>query len=227
VPWTVLDAAGLVLWTIVAQMLVALPVALLLQGSATAGVSAAILLVVEVATFAGVVAWLRHRHTWSWRLLGPLRPAARHLAVGLGVGVAGFLIAVIVPEILRQSFDLPTPEPQQILDVISADGAGTVWLIAVVVLLAPIVEELVFRGVLFQSLRHRLGLWPGIGISSLTFAFVHLELIDKPLSLAALLVFAVWLAAAFHRTGTLVVPVVAHATFNAINIAAVLTLPTG
>lgn len=227
VPWGVMDAVGLVLWTIVAQLIVALPL-LLLPDVSGVGFTATALFLVEIVTMAGVWGWLRGRGAFSWRLLGPVRPAVRHLGVGVGVGIAGFVIAVILPEILRRAFDLAPPESQEVLDVIdTGSGAALVGLVVVVVVLAPIVEELVYRSVLFQALRHRLGLWPGIGLSSLTFAFVHLELIDQPVSLAALLVLAVWLAASFHRTGSLVVPIVAHATFNAINVAALLTLTGG
>ena len=51
-------------------------------------------------------------------------------------------------------------------------------------------------------------------MSSLVFGFVHLELIPTPASLAALVIVGAWLAGAFHRSGSLLVAVVGHATFN-------------
>lgn len=223
VPWGVLDAVGLVLWTIVAQVLVALPLGLLGYGGDVlhAGVA---LVIVEAVTVAGALLWLRARGALSWRILGPLRPRWSHVLLGVGVGVVGFVIATVVPEIFRRAVDAPPPPRQQVLEAVSASGSRAWLLIVVAALLAPVVEEFVYRGVLFQALRHRLGLWPGIGLSSLTFAFVHLELVGQPIALAALLVLAAWFAAAFHRTGTLVVPVVGHMFFNGVAVALTLSL---
>ncbi len=230
VSWTVFDAVGLVLWTIVAQVLVSLVLTPFHDGAGTGSVAfnAVGLTLVEVVTLAGAYGWLRGRHVWSWRVWGPVRPAWRHAAIGVGIGLSGFVLAVILPELLRQAFDIPAPTDRQVaLDLVTeGQGVALAALVVVLVVLAPIIEELIFRGLLFQSIRAKLGLWPGLGLSSLTFAFLHLELFDQPIALAALLVLAVWLAAAFHKTGSLVVPIVAHATFNAINVAALLIVVT-
>jgi hypothetical protein len=52
-------------------------------------------------------------------------------------------------------------------------------------LLNALPEEVVFRGVLFQALKRRTGLWPATIISSLLFAAVHVE-IAQPLFLLLL-----------------------------------------
>lgn len=225
VPWTILDAVGIVLWTLVAQLLVGIPLATLGFGADGAVEIGIALVAVEAVTIAGIVAWLRSRGVLSWRILGPVRPHARHLAVGAGVGIAGFLLATVVPELIRQWVGFPAPPRQQILDHVASGDAGIWILVVTVVLIAPVLEEVVFRGLLFQVLRRRLGLWPGILLSSLTFAIVHLELVDRPLSLAALFVLGAWLAGALHRTGSLVVPITAHAIFNGVAIAATLSAP--
>ncbi|HEY2995351.1 MAG TPA: type II CAAX endopeptidase family protein [Methylomirabilota bacterium] len=41
------------------------------------------------------------------------------------------------------------------------------------VVLAPIFEEVIFRGVLYGSLRARLGMWPALVLSALVFALAH------------------------------------------------------
>ncbi|MBW3620548.1 MAG: CPBP family intramembrane metalloprotease [Actinobacteria bacterium] len=225
VPWTILDAVGIVLWTLIAQLIVGLPLAALGLGVASPFSIGVALVAVETVTIAGIVAWLRVRGILSWRILGPVRPRWSHVAVGAGVGVAGFVLATILPELVRRGIGIPPPPRQQILDHVAGGGTGLWLLIVTVVLVAPVIEEVVFRGLLFQVLRRRLGLWPGVLLSSLTFAVVHLELIDRPLSLAALLVLGAWLAGALHRTGSLVVPITAHALFNGVAIAATLTVP--
>ena len=100
-------------------------------------------------------------------------------------------------------------------------------IIVVVVIFGPAVEELVFRGALFNGL-YRLGrliLGASGGsrktarrvsfalaalASSMLFAMLHLE----PTLLPVLLILAVVLCALFERTGSLLPTFVAHATFN-------------
>jgi membrane protease YdiL (CAAX protease family) len=61
-------------------------------------------------------------------------------------------------------------------------------------------------------------------LSGLVFGFIHLEFIVSStgeyrpggfLPIAALTILGVWFAGAFHRSGSLVVPIVGHASFNA------------
>jgi CAAX protease family protein len=55
-----------------------------------------------------------------------------------------------------------------------ADGlADKLLFTAVVVLVAPVAEELLFRGVLLRALLRRLAVGPALLISALTFALVH------------------------------------------------------
>lgn len=103
-------------------------------------------------------------------------------------------------------------------------------MVTVVVILGPAVEELVFRGAIFNGLyamgrafSARLDLsgppmktvrraWFVIAalLSSVFFAFLHYE----PVILAALVVLAIALCWLFEKTGSLLPPFVAHATFN-------------
>lgn len=80
---------------------------------------------------------------------------------------------------------------------------------------APVVEELLFRGVLFGGLTKIMPIWPAILLSGLIFAVIHIN--------AATLIPLWFLGAAFAwlyvRTGTLLVPMAVHFSFNAINLA--------
>jgi uncharacterized protein len=99
------------------------------------------------------------------------------------------------------------------------------------VLFGPAVEELVFRGVVFNGLyrlgarisarsvgKENSGARPGKMVlfafsaiaSSILFALLHLE----PVLLPVLLILAITLCALFQRTGSLLPSFVAHATFN-------------
>jgi membrane protease YdiL (CAAX protease family) len=111
-----------------------------------------------------------------------------------------------------------------------APGVAIPATILVVVVIGPFVEELVFRGAIFNglyrlgrsfSMRAGEGKEPGrIGeaisfavaaiLSSAVFALLHLE----PVLLPALLLLAVALCALYRWSGSLLPPFVAHATFN-------------
>ena len=90
-----------------------------------------------------------------------------------------------------------------------------------VVVMAPICEELLFRGVIYPSLRdlghHRLA----IAASSLLFAAIHGSL-ALMLPLTVLAVILVWL---YEKTGSIIAPVLMHAAFNAVNFAMIKLLP--
>ncbi|MBI4863256.1 MAG: CPBP family intramembrane metalloprotease [Candidatus Riflebacteria bacterium] len=89
--------------------------------------------------------------------------------------------------------------------------------IAVVVfaalVLAPVSEELFFRGVLYRAARAQLGEVQGVVLSALLFAVLH---VDRPVLLMALL--GVLLALAYRATGTLVASIGAHFLFNWTNL---------
>lgn len=218
VPFTVLDGLGLVLWSIFAQLFVAVP--LELAGISVTDGGVAFLLaaiVMQLFTFAGVLAWLRIRGGLSWRLLGPVRPSWGRVPIGLVVGIVGFLGVTLLILVVEAASGGVAPPEQLAME--SALGSGPAFVLGVVMAvgLAPVVEEVIFRGVLFQALRRRFGLYPALLVSGAVFAVLHTEL-TEPLYLLALWLLGVWLAAAFHRTGTLLVPVIGHATFNGVAI---------
>jgi hypothetical protein len=91
--------------------------------------------------------------------------------------------------------------------------AQKVILGVVAVVFAPVVEELLFRGILYPALkqrgRPRLALWG----SSALFALVHFNMA----TFAPLLVFALALVYLYESFQNLLAPMVAHSLFNAAN----------
>jgi membrane protease YdiL (CAAX protease family) len=78
------------------------------------------------------------------------------------------------------------------------------------VVMAPIVEEIVFRGLLFGWLRERWGTVAGAVISSLAFAAIHASLT----ALVALFLVALLLCAIYTRTRSLYPCMLYHAMLN-------------
>jgi hypothetical protein len=92
-----------------------------------------------------------------------------------------------------------------------ANGGWVIVLIIVVALGAPLIEELVYRGLILQALQSRLNDWLALLISSAWFALIHLQ----PVELPGLFVFALVLGICFQRTGRLGMAIFAHIGFNA------------
>jgi uncharacterized protein len=191
---------------------------------------------------------------YSLAPLGFSRPRGGALAgigAGMAVGTGAFLLSMIVTplsvlvlERLGYSTESTVQQPfmEGLVGWVSASpGVAIPVIILVVVLFGPAVEELVFRGVVFNGLcrlgalvhtryvgaEHSKGL-RGKTIfissalaSSVLFALLHLEAVLLPV----LLILAITLCALFQRTGSLLPSFVAHATFN--SVAAVLIILRG
>lgn len=92
-----------------------------------------------------------------------------------------------------------------------AEGpVGIVMLILIVGVAAPVVEEIFYRGLLQRAMQRRLGVWPGLLLTSLVFGAVHMQLLQFPALALAGLVFGL-LA---YRSGRLGPAMVAHLVFN-------------
>ena len=87
-------------------------------------------------------------------------------------------------------------------------------IIFMAVIIAPIAEEVLFRGYLYGVVRRFAGRLPAMIVTSLLFAAMHLHL---P-SMLGLAVLATMLCLIYERTGSLWANIVVHATFNAISI---------
>lgn len=88
------------------------------------------------------------------------------------------------------------------------------------VVVAPVVEEILFRGILLPVLARRLGAAVGLALTAIGFAALHADVG----SFAALAVFSVALSMAWARSGTLWVPILMHALFNGVNLVLLLAL---
>lgn len=78
------------------------------------------------------------------------------------------------------------------------------------IVMAPIAEEILFRGVLFRWLHGHMGFIVALGVSSIAFALVH-DSVASWLPIAALGGVCSWL---YHRSGQLLASITLHATFN-------------
>lgn len=108
----------------------------------------------------------------------------------------------------------------------AAHGPTLVVLIVMTALFAPVMEEWLFRGVIFRAISEgsveygsRRALFTGVLASSGLFALAHAELAQ----FAGLAFLGVVLAVLVHRTNRLIPSVVTHVSFNAVAIIALVS----
>jgi uncharacterized protein len=183
VPYTLADGFGLFAWFLLGQLVIALPLtfALFAVGVDPTDTESPGALIAVVFTQVGVILsglfYLRLRGRLSWRLWGPIRPKLSHVGWGLLVGIGGFLTIQVTLGILLTILGETEQPQQELLTVVGSDTLTTILVVLAAVVLAPIGEEIFFRGILFQALRRRVGLWPAAVISSAPFGAVHVEVI--------------------------------------------------
>ena len=189
-------------------------------------------LIVDLAWFGGMIGWLMLRHP-RWR-----EQLGVHLdREGLRNGGYGFVAGLILYPVIAFVVGLPltilfsalsgedATTPDQLPPHLT--GAAVVASVILAVLIAPVVEETYFRGILFRSIRDRHGFWPGALISGVLFGLVHW--VPSPWQDAVLLqtimVFTgIALAWIYERRGSLLANVAAHMAFNAVGIVLILKL---
>jgi membrane protease YdiL (CAAX protease family) len=105
---------------------------------------------------------------------------------------------------------------QTILESQNLSVKATTFIVAV--LIAPVCEEILFRGLLQSAIRKlAAGPWPGIFLTSVFFAMMH-----PWMHWPALFTLSVCLGYSYEKNGSLFRPIFIHMLFNLINILAAL-----
>ncbi|ANU12005.1 CAAX protease family protein [Planococcus antarcticus DSM 14505] len=94
-----------------------------------------------------------------------------------------------------------------------------VFTVFTIAMLAPVVEEFMFRGVLLKRMIVRTSVWGGILISSLLFGILHLDVIGAFL-------FGIVASLLYLRTNNLLVPILLHIINNSLAAVAMFLAPT-
>ena len=165
--------------------------------------------------WAAWAAWLCRRHAVHMRHLfrAPRMPAAWG-NVMMAFPLLLFSVGLFWLQVVLGSFVAPEFVHGWLAGEPNATPSSTPLASALALLitvgLAPVVEELVFRGVLLRSWSRRRGRTHALLATAALFAVLH------PADLLGSFVFGVVLGGIRFRTGTLVVPIVCHALHNAL-----------
>lgn len=149
------------------------------------------------------VAWLRRKAG---------RPNAIHLGVrkvNLPILLWGVLVLMASSVVLEPLLLLfPKEEYQNVTDMVGLGG----WAILSVVVCAPILEEILFRGLIFESCRERFGGGAAVLISALLFGLVH----GVPVQIINAFVVGLIFGYIYLRTGSLLSVILLHVFNNGI-----------
>ena len=145
---------------------------------------------------------------------------------GLGVGVAAQLALVPLYELVFLVFgEQDVAAPARSLVAAVDTPLDLIALVLMTVVMAPLAEEVCYRGLLYRGIRDMEAAKAGSGVvtatavSSVIFAASHFQLVQFP----GLLFFGVLLAVLTQRTGRLGTAIWAHVGFNATTIVVLLS----
>ena len=199
----------------------------LLGGEALpAGIAILVLVITPVAFLIVTAAFvLLPRALVGLRLTdGPdtLRNIVKGVAYGVPMWLAATIVSAIVALVVQALTGTPVSEEQAVVNLIAALPLPLALLAAAV--LAPLAEELFFRGVAFNAWERERGpRWALFG-SALLFAAVHL-LDGAFLVFFPILLVGLALAFVYQRTRSLPTVFGMHAAFNAISLLLAFFLP--
>jgi membrane protease YdiL (CAAX protease family) len=176
-------------------------------------------LFLEIPALAWIALFLR-QHEVSWKDAFGWQMSEPATAAAYGVLAAMLFLPAAwgLEQLSEHVMDLAHWNPQeqeavQELQDPSLNVVEKVMMGVIAIVLAPIVEEALFRGILYPAIkqlgRPRLALW----VSSALFAAVHHNMV----SFVPLLVFALVLVRLYENFQNLLAPIVAHSLFNAAN----------
>lgn len=222
--WGLLDAVAAVVGLIVILGLVG-------GIAATTSVPGALLTLLGELSFGGVV-WLAGRRaarqSGGWlRALGVRLPDEHDvgsmvrwtlLQLGVRFGVVAVLLAALS--------ELPGRAVSNAAPLRDLHGIALVVVVLTAVLVAPVVEEALFRGLLLRAVMLRAGFWTGAIVSSVLFGVLHAvqgpNLPSVVLLGASTLAFGLVQCLLVRRTGTIGTAIGVHSLTN--GLAIVITL---
>ncbi len=212
-----------------------MPLYFALHGSSTTGPAGTAELAVSLlsALVSGgvLIGWMQTKHPGWTRVVGwpSWSEVPRELAIGALLGLAVLFGANIASQLLLEVFRSAAGHsvelPRQVSSNLST--AGAILFAVYAMLVAPAVEELFFRGLLFRSLRRRHGVWIAALGSAIPFGLVHYVGGAWTSAVAlqlTMVVTGIGLALVHERRGNLLANMASHAAFNTVAVVWILAL---
>lgn len=171
---------------------------------------------IQAAGTLAVLATLAPRRPpWRRALAIGLRPID---LVGLPIGVGAQLLVGMIVYVIVEVLEADLPSQDIVQEAAGAVGGYEHLLVFVgAVIVAPVVEEIVFRGILLRALLPR-GRALAVGVSGAAFGIVHLLDPNAWVAVPFLTVLGIVLGYQTVRTGRIGMAVMTHAGFNLVTV---------
>lgn len=156
--------------------------------------------------------YLRKNDRMAMMGLNDFGQIALHKATGLAFLL---VITAMAFNFVYATYVIPGIGMQEDMEKILAGIARTppnmVVMFLAIAVAAPVVEELLFRGLLQNALTKYLPVWGAIVLSSFLFSLVHLQ----PYAIPGLMSLSIAFGYLYHRTGSLRTNIILHMANNA------------
>jgi membrane protease YdiL (CAAX protease family) len=211
VPWTIRDvwlgSIALVLW------IVGVYAATFLIRTYSVGLDPGLFIGITELALLVPVWWLAVRkYGVGWDTLGFHRFDAGSLGVGCGLMLISLLINAVYSAFLAV-FGL---RAQVDLVPIFAELSSPWWLLLAGIVVAPVVEELFFRGFVYAGLAERYSWRKAAVTSSALFALIHLQL----MAILPIFILGYIFSYLYRRSGSIWPAVLMHVSTNALGLGA-------
>lgn len=153
---------------------------------------------------------------WGMRRITCVRVRPAH-AILLGLLTMLAALPVVYGINYIQQFIFGAQPEQEAVRLLRLGGDGTLELAFMAIAVAPLTEELVFRGLLYNGIRRAQSPRTALLVTSLVFGLVHAA---SPAAVIPMIVLGLFLATLMERTGSLLACFVAHAAFNTLTVVA-------
>lgn len=168
-----------------------------------------------VALVVSVYYFGMRRRSIQWIDLGFKKVTTNWLLAVIGLSVVIIPLSGLITTLVLSLLNQPLDNPQiPFLVPKGLDLGGAIGMLILAGILVPIAEELFFRGVLYNFLRARTGIWLAIIISSLIFAIAHGDLAVG----TAAFVLGIVIAWVYEKSGSLWTSILIHAANNSVKI---------
>lgn len=161
-----------------------------------------------------VIFGLRRIH-WNHIGFGRFDPGT--LGIGCGLLIASYFV-ILLHNLILMSLGIDT-QGDEIARLFAALDSPF-WFFIVGAILAPLVEEIFFRGFLFQGFRAKYGWVSAMLLSSAIFAIAHLD----PVSIIPTFILGNVLAYLYHRSNSVWPAVILHVLVNSFGLCAAYVL---
>lgn len=179
-------------------------------------------LVVEGSVVAVLLAWLPRVSKRSLRELGFFMPNVGQIFAGIGGAVLMFLVvqgaAMLVEALTHQKHEQSVVE---MFKHVVGDRSVMLFFAAFAIVIAPFMEETIFRIFIFNVGQRYGGPWIGALVSGVCFGAAHMDIVVfLPLALGGMI-----LSFVYYRSGNAFSSMISHGLFNAITVLMLIFAP--